>query len=56
MHIEVQSEDQTKYIKYNSWQSKGIKHRAPTKAQFIVHELVLQIPCFAIMKNLFLLT
>ena len=40
MHIGVQNENQAKYIKYNSWQSKGIKHRALTKAQFIVHELV----------------
>ena len=40
MHIGVQNEDQTKYTKYDSYQSKGIKHRAPTKAQFIIHELV----------------
>ena len=40
MHIGVQNEDQAKYIKYNSWQSKGIQHRALTKTQFIAHELV----------------
>ena len=40
MHIGGQNENQAKYIKYNSWQSKGIKHRALTKTQFIVHELV----------------
>ena len=34
---------------------KGIAHRAPTKAQFITHELVSQIPCFRIMKNSLLL-
>ena len=55
MHIGVQNENQAKYIKYNSWQSKRIKHRAPTKAPIIVHELVLQIPCFTIMKNSLLL-
>ena len=55
MHIGVQNEDQAKYIKYNSWQSKGIKYRALTKAQFIVHELVPQISCFRITKNSLLL-
>ena len=55
MHIGVQNEDQAKYIKHNSWQSKEIKHRAPIKAQFITHELVSQILCFRIMKNSLLL-
>ena len=55
MHIGMQNEDQTKYTKHNSWQSKEIKHRAPTKAQFITHELVSQILCFRIMKNSLLL-
>ena len=55
MHIIVQNEDQAKYIKHNSWQSKEIKHKAPTKGQFITHELVSQIPCFKIMKNSLLL-
>ena len=55
MRIGVQNEAQEKYIKYDSWQSKGIKHRALTKAQFIVQELVPQISCFTIMKNLLLL-
>ena len=34
---------------------KGVKQRAPTKDQFITHELVSQIPCFGIMKESLLL-
>ena len=34
---------------------KGIKHRTPNKARFIVHELISQIPCFRIMKESVLL-
>ena len=32
MHIGVQNEDQAKYIKHNSWQSIGIRHRAPQQS------------------------
>ena len=46
MHIGVQNEAQAKYINTTIDSKKGIKHKAPNKAQFIVHELISQIPCF----------
>ena len=46
MHIKEQDKDQTIFIKHNSWQSEEIIYRVPTKAQFILHELVSQIPLF----------
>ena len=41
-----QNKDQTIFINYNSRQSEEIICRAPTKAQFILHELIPQIPVF----------
>ena len=47
MHIKEQDKDQAIFIKHNSWQSKEkIIFRVPTKAQFILHELIPQIPIF----------
>ena len=47
MHIKEQDKDQAIFIKHNSWQSKEkIIFRAPTKAQFILHQLIPQIPIF----------
>ena len=55
MHIGVQNEARAKYRKHGNCQSKGVKHSAPNKARFIVHELISQIPCFRIMKESLLL-
>ena len=48
MYIKEQDKDLTIFIKYNNWQSeeKTLICGAPTKAQFILHELVSQIPSF----------
>ena len=47
MHVKEQDKDQTIFIKYTiSNQKRKLICGAPIKAQFILHELVSQIPLF----------
>ena len=48
MHIKEQDKNRAIFIKYNHWQSeeKTLICGAPTKTQFILHELVSQILSF----------